>query len=350
MNNLSLNFLKTLFLTLKSGKNLTEGLTLMENFSKQPKERKLYANIRKDIQKGVLFSKAFGDRMSVSSEVVQFIAMAEKGGSFRTMLEKVIQYLEMKDRFYQESNDKIAMPILYFFLSALIVLFVNFYAIPNHTQESLQYSAQIQKLIAGHLAMAQVMGDVLFGILLVVALYFLVVMSAIFSQKRWIQMITKPLALVFPISSKLVRYFEKFILLTLIGEMLQNGISFKRAVLSAANSTDIAEFKNGFKDMLEMVSQGNPQWWDAVIFDKIEQSLLVGAGSMPQVGEVMVQLANQARMNALALGGKFFRLISVLSILLMAMAVFVEFFTVVLTQVLIQKGMISTVGGISGGF
>ena len=350
MNNLSLNFLKTLLLTLKNGKNLTEALALMEYHTPEKKEQKIYANIRKDVQSGMAFSQSFGARMSASKEIVQFVAMAEQGSSFRAMLEKVIYFLEQKERFYQESSDKIGLPILYFSLSTLIVLFVNFWAIPSHIEESLQYSKEIQALIAGHLALAEMMGHVLFGLLLMGAFYFFIVMSALFSQERWIQLIAKPIALVLPVASKLIRFFEKFVLLTLVGEMLQNGIAFKKTMQSAAKSTDIAEFKYGFGAILQKVSQGNPQWWESAIFEKLEQSLLFGAGSMPQVGEVMVQLGENARMKALTLGSKFFRLMSVVSILLMVMAVFIEFFTVILTQVLIQKGMINAVEGVPGGF
>jgi len=46
------------------------------------------------------------------------------------------------------------------------------------------------------------------------------------------------------------------------------------------------------------------------------------------------------------LSTKFFRLITFISIFMMAFAVFIEFFTVVLTQILIQKGMIDATRGL----
>lgn len=322
----------------------------MEGFSGNGKESKTYAAIRHDVQQGVPFSRAFGRHVSAPRDIVQFIAMAEKGASFRQMLEKVLHYLEIKERFYRESGDKISIPILYFVLSSIIVVFVRFYAIPQHLQESLQYDPAIQKLIEEHLKMAQTMGDILFGLLLVSAIYFTVVLVALFSHKGFIQGMAKPLALTLPISSKLIRYFEKFMLLTLLGEMLHSGIPFRRAIQGATESTDVGEFQEGFDEILERVVRGDPYWWNVSFFEAIERQLLMGAGSMMQVGEVMVQLADYARTNALSLGSRFFRLVSVASILLMALAVFVEFFTVVLTQILIQKGMISAVDGIQNGF
>lgn len=343
-------FLQTLHLTLKSGKNLSEGLKLMEGFGSDTDEHRVYSAIRQDLQRGIPFSEAFGTHVSAPRDIVQFIGMAEKGAAFGTMLARVLHYLEMKEKFYRESNDKIALPILYFMLSTLIVLFVRFYAIPDHIHESLQYDPAIQKLIADHLSIAQTMGDALFGLLLMSGSYFLIVMVALFSQKEVIQGIAKPVALILPVSSKLLRHFEKFLLLTLLGEMLQNGISFKRAIESAQISTDVTEFKEGFEEMLQRVTRGEHDRWKISFFEELEQRLLMGAGSMKQAGAVMVQLAEHARLNALMLGSRFFRLISVISILLMALAVFVEFFTVVLTQVLIQKGMISAVDGVQGAF
>lgn len=346
----AVTFLQTLHLSLQSGKSLSEALRLMEHLPTSTEEKKIYSSVRRDVQRGVPFSEAYGRHLLAPNDIVQFVAMAEKGGSFRRMLQKVVHYLELKERFYQESSDKIGLPTIYFLLSTLIVLFVRFYAIPHHIDESLQYDKQIQVLIADHLLMAQWMGDILFGLLLMSALFFLSVLSALFAQKRTLQMIAKPLALMFPVSSKMMKQFEKFILFTLLGEMLQNGISFKKAIQSAHNSTDIQSYKKSFETIEESIHRGERQWWSVSLFEEIERRLLFGAGSMAQVGEVMVQLAEKARTQALLQAGKFFRLISVISILLMAFAVFVEFFTVVLTQVLIQKGIINAVEGSGGGF
>lgn len=346
----AVTFLKTLNLSLQSGKTFSEALRVVEDVASTEKERSSHASLRADIQRGVPFSEAFGRHMSAPEDIIQFVSMAEKGGSFRRLLAKVLEYLEAKEHFYQESSDKIVLPLIYVTLSALIVLFVRFFAIPLHISESLQYDPKIQQLIENHLQIAQWMGNGLFVMLLISALYFLITLSALFSQSKFIQGWAKPLALVLPLSSKIIREFEKFMLLSLLGEMLQSGIPFRKAVQSASQSTNIVEFKEGFNRIEHSIVSGERQWWKSSFFDEVERRLLVGVGSMPQVGEVMVKLADHSRLKALASTGKFFRLMSVVSIMIMACAVFVEFFTVVLTQVLIQKGIISSVDGVGQAF
>jgi hypothetical protein len=60
----------------------------------------------------------------------------------------------------------------------------------------------------------------------------------------------------------------------------------------------------------------------------------------------MIEISNRARTDAMAASAKFFRVVTVLSILLMAFAVFIEFYTVVLTQMMIQKGLIDLTRGV----
>ncbi len=341
----ALTYLKTLFLSLQSGKSVGEALKILEELPESGPERSAHAKIRRDVQRGESFSEAFGRHMDAPRDIVLFIGMAEKGGSFRGMLEKVLRYVEMKEKFHHESSDKIGLPLLYFFLSCLIVLFVRFYAIPNHIAESLQYDPQIQQLIADHLRIAEGMGNVLFAGLLLSAAYFLIVITALFSQRGFWQGIARALALAMPVSSKILGQFEKFVLFTLIGEMLKSGIPFRRAIQSGGESTDVERYRRGFQQIEERIVRGERQWWSGELFDEVERRLLMGTGSMTQVGDVLLQLADRARMSALLQSNRFFRIVSVLSIVLMAFAVFVEFFTVVLTQVLIQKGIINAVDG-----
>lgn len=65
---------------------------------------------------------------------------------------------------------------------------------------------------------------------------------------------------------------------------------------------------------------------------------------MTQLGDMLEQFADRARLNALTTATKFFRIITIMAILLLACAVFVEFFTIVLTQVLIQQEIINQAG------
>jgi hypothetical protein len=136
-------------------------------------------------------------------------------------------------------------------------------------------------------------------------------------------------------------YFEKFILLSLLSEMIKNGVALKTAFKVASTSTLVPSIAKQFSTILERLSRGERNFWEISFFDDIEQHLLAGAGNVTQVGQIMSQFSDRARLNALSSATKFFRLITILAILLLAFAVFVEFFTIVLTQVLIQQEFIN---------
>lgn len=340
-----LTLLKTLHLSLENGKSLTNALALLHNTAKTKDERTAYANITRSIQEGASFSKAVEKYVSPSPDIIQFVSMAEKGGSFVKTLRSVVNYLEIKNKFHQESNDKIALPMIYFALTTVIIIFVRFFAVPFHLEEAKTYDPKIYALITDHLDMALILSNVLFGGLLLFSAYFFIVMFALFNYTGIVQGVAKRSASRLPMSSKIIEYFEKFILLSLLSEMLKNGVSLKTALKTASNSTLVPNIARQFKGILIKISRGEKNFWVIPFFEDIEQNLLSGAGTVVQLGDMLAQFADRARLNALTHATKFFRIITVMAILLLAFAVFVEFFTIVLTQVLIQQEVISQAGG-----
>lgn len=336
--------LKTLQLSLENGKSLTNALSLLQNTTKNKAERTAYANITLSIQEGASFSKSVEKYVSPSADIIQFITMAEKGGSFVKTLKSVVSYLEVKNKFYQESNDKIALPMIYFALTSMIIIFVRFFAVPFHISEAQTYDPKIYVLIAEHLEVALILSNLLFGGLLLFSAYFFIVMIALFNYSGLLQSLAKRYASYLPMSSKIIEYFEKFILLSLLSAMLKNGISLKVALKTAATSTLIPRIAKQFNGILFRVSRGEKNFWLIPFFEDIEQHLLMGAGTVTQLGDMLEQFADNARLNALTTATKFFRIITVVAILLLAFAVFVEFFTIVLTQVLIQQEIINQAG------
>lgn len=336
-----LSLLKTLQLSLENGKSLTNALMLLEGISKEKSEQRVYAKMTKAIQEGASFSNSIEKYVSPSPDIVQFISMAEKGGSFVKTLKSVVNYLEIKNRFYQESNDKIALPLIYFTLTSIVVIGIRFFAIPFHLQEASTYDPKIQVVIADHLHLAQNLSDALFGALILFSIYFFIVMIALFNYTGLLQGLAKQYASVLPISSKIIGFFEKFMLLSLLSEMLKNGVSLKTSFKAATSSTLVPSISKQFNTVLDRLSRGERNFWDIEFFEEIEQRLLSGAGNITQLSDMLGQFADRSRLNALTTATKFFRIVTIIAILLLAFGVFVEFFTIVLTQVLIQQEFIN---------
>ncbi|MDP3119537.1 MAG: type II secretion system F family protein [Sulfuricurvum sp.] len=336
-----LALLKTLQLSLENGKSITNALMLMQGITKDKSEQRTYAQITKAIQEGASFSKSIQKHLSPSPDIIQFISMAEKGGSFVKTLKSVVNYLEIKNKFYQESSDKIALPLIYFTLTSVIVIGIRFFAIPFHLKEASTYDPKIQVIIADHLQTAQNLSDLLFGLLVLFTIYFFIVMVALFNYTGALQGLAKQYASLLPISSRIIGYFEKFMLLSLLSEMLKNGVSLKISFKAAVHSTLVPSISKQFNTVLERLSRGEKHFWEIDFFEPIEQSLLAGAGNITQLGDMLGQFSDRSRLNALTAATNFFRMITIMAILLLAFAVFVEFFTIVLTQVLIQQEFIN---------
>lgn len=337
--------LKTILFTMQNGKSLSSGISLLAHSTKDKLERKIYSNIYEDLQSGTLFSESLRKNRIGSLDILNFIAIAEKGISFKSALEKIINYLEIKAAYERESNEKTNTPFLYLFLSSLVVIGVKFFAIPHQIQEAKNYSKEILSLIESHLSFAIFMSEALFFLLLLLIFYFFIFMTALFSNSHHIQNIAKTIAIRLPFSSKIVLGFEKFILFLMISEMLKSGITLKKALNASMANTGISKFKKALHEMLQDIQNDGKFIYHPSLFDPLEQRLLIGAKTSPQIGSILFEISLRAKDEALLLSKKFFRFVTALSIFLMAFAVFIEFFTVVLTQIIIQKGLIDMTRG-----
>lgn len=339
--------LKTLLFTMQNGKSLSSGISLLAHSSKDRQEQKLYSSIHEDLKSGTLFSESLRKNRIGSLDVLHFIAMAEKGISFKSALEKIINYLEIKAAYERESNEKTSTPFLYLFLSSLVVIGVKFFAIPHQIQEAQNYSKEILSLIESHLSFALFMSEALFFTLLVLIFYFFIFMTALFSNSHLLQSIAKSIAIRLPFSSKIVLGFEKFILFLMISEMLQSGITLKKALQASMTTITVSKYKKALHGMLMSVQNEGKFIYHSSLFDPLEQRLLVGAKTSPQIGSILFEISLRSKDEALHSSKKFFRFVTALSIFLMAFAVFIEFFTVVLTQIIIQKGLIDMTKGVA---
>jgi type II secretory pathway component PulF len=332
--------LKTLHFTIANGKSISTGMKLLADTAKMKQEKKIFTKIYKDIKDGYSFSQALLQQKVASIDIINFIKMAETSTSFKLALEKIIHYIEVKDEFQRESNSQTTLPVIYFTIATVIVFGVKFVAVPYQIAEASQYNKIVRDLVENHLQLAQTMTDILFIILVLIASYFFILLAALFSQHRSVQEIAKQIALILPLTSTIVMKFEKFMLFSMLGEMLQSGISFQKSMNSAILTTSVRKFKKAIKTTLNIIKHDGKLTLHSDLYDDLEKGLLAGVGSSKQVGLVMSEISDRARTDGLKLTTKFFRLITIMSIFMMAFAVFIEYYTVVLTQLIIQKGFI----------
>lgn len=332
--------LKTLYFTIRNGKSISSGMELLASAAKTKEEKKVYGKIYNDLKDGHSFSRALSKHKIGSIDIINFINMAEKGTNFKQSLEKIIHYLEVKDEFERESKSKTTLPVIYFSIASLIVIGVKFFAVPYQIAEVANYHKMVKDLVADHLHIAQVMTDILFISLVVIASYFFILLISLFGLSRTTQVIAKYLALLLPLSATIVMKFEKFMLFSMLSEMLLSGISYQKSMSTAIATTTVVKFKKAIKSTLENIKRNGKLILHPHLYDDIEQGLLAGVGSSEQIGLVMAEISDRARTDALDLTSNFFRIITLLSIILMAFAVFIEYYTVVLTQLIIQKGML----------
>lgn len=340
-NNIKIhNMLKTLLFTLENGKSLSSALELLSRTTSDSKDKKTYVTIYNDVKDGIVFSTSLKKHKVGSLDIIQFIGLAEKSLSFKESLKNIVEYIDVKDAFERETNEKTTLPFLYFLLAVIVVIGVKFIAIPYQLAKTEGYSKEIMDLITNHLHIAQIMTDILFIITIVLSTYLMTLVLALFGASHTTQAIAKDVGLLVPFISQIIKKFEKFMIFSMLGKMLQSGIPYKNVIVSAIQTTTIKPYQKAFQNTLDIIKTEGRFSFSHILYDDLERELMLGVGSSSQIGKVMLEISSRARADALKLTMKFFRMITAMALFLLSFAVFVEFWTVVLTQILIQKGMI----------
>ncbi len=339
--------LRTVLFSLQNGKGLSQAIKILKDNAKERKHKQTYSQIGQYLVEGNSLASALKRYCRCSDDVVYFVYVAQQSTNFASALGKVVGYLEIKDAFQEESSEKVTLPMIYFFLAVIVVFVIKFFALPYQFERAQQYSAEVLALIENHLLFAKHLSDVLIVLLALLAFYFFMTLAAVFSNTRTTQKAAKAVVTKLPFARRIVLCFDKFIVFTMLSQMLLSGLGIKQALQAALHTQSSKTFTDSFSVMLEtMRTQGKMEYPEAV-FDGVEKGLLQGVGSNAQLGVTFEQIGQKSKLEAMNLSKRFFRYITIAAILLMAFAVFIEFYVVVLTQLLLQKGLVNL--GNSGG-
>lgn len=341
----AVGFFKSILFSLENGRSISQALESMILHTKVKSEAKIYENILHSLKDGERFSIALNSQKIFTKEIISFVSMAESSHKFRESIKNILHFLESREEFFKSSSEKISLPFIYFLLATIVVLSLRFGVIPHQMGQIDSYDKSIIPIISDHLNNALFMSDLLFGVLLLSGAFFTIMLFSLFNNSRVIQNVSSSFALIFPLTSTIIKTFEKFMIFSMLSALLKSGVTLKNALLSARESTKVGSYKDIFNQMVENLKIGKKDFYNYEIFDEVEKGILSSVGSSAQLSGTFLDISKRNQYEALRLSGKFFRIMSATSIFLMASAVFIEFFAVVLTQTIIQKGMMNAAGG-----
>jgi type II secretory pathway component PulF len=290
----SVAFFKSLLFALENGKSIPQALESMILHARVKSETKIYEKILNSLRDGERFSSALAYQKIFSKEIISFVIMAESSNKFKESLKNILYFLESREEFFKSSNDKIALPFIYFLLASIVVLSLRFLAIPYQMEQIGNYDKQVIALITEHLNNALLMSDFLFGFLLISGTYFTIMLFSLFNNSRVIQNVSSSFALLLPLSSTIVKTFEKFMIFAMLGALLNSGVTFKNSLYSAYENTKVGSFKKIFLQMIENLKIGRKDFYNYEIFDEIEKSILSNVGTSSQLGVTFLDISKEA--------------------------------------------------------
>jgi hypothetical protein len=104
--------------------------------------------------------------------------------------------------------------------------------------------------------------------------------------------------------------------------------------------------------MLDDIKYGNKNFLtENMMFSNVQKSMFLGVSNSLQLGENLVKLGQLIKEDAYYGTVRFFRFITLFSIIMLASSVFLEFYSVVITQMIVQKTFVmDSLGSTAGKF
>jgi type II secretory pathway component PulF len=330
--------------SLTNGRSITFALDLIKRQSKSKSEQKRIDIAVNSIKRGDKMSSAFHRAKMFDNDIISYIKIAESSSYFIKIMNNILAFLEEKNRFLRDSKEKISMPIIYFILAIITIFGVKFFAIPQQIKQISTYSKDIQGLVAEHLSEAQFIANAILVIDIFVFFILIVFLYAIYGTKYFAKLF-KTISLHVPFVSNVVFLFDKFFTLLFFGQILQGGIDSKKSVLIMAEHTNNIRFLDYFKNILYKMKYGERDIFShKKIFTPFESDLIAGSSNSNQLGETFIKISNYSKNEAYTGFTSFFRFLTFFSIFLLSATIFLEFYAIVVTQLIIQSNLIQSIG------
>jgi type II secretory pathway component PulF len=304
------------------------------------------------LKEGHSITDSFKKARFLSKELISYIAIAEKSPNMRESMKNILEYLEDRNNFLKKSKEQISLPILYFVLALITILVVKFYAIDYQLQEATKYKGIIKAQIDIHLANASMYADIIFGILMVGMFLLFSFLYSIFGKSFGLQIVAKVIVSYIPMMARVSDYFEKFFILSLLGQILKSGVTLPKSLVITKDAVSNIKIKGSIEEMIEKIKYGDKSYLvDSGLFTNIQKGLFLGVRNSKELGENFLKLGQTSKDDAYFNATKFFRFMTIFSIAMLAMTVLLEFYSVVMTQMIVQKSyMIESLGSGAGRF
>jgi type II secretory pathway component PulF len=330
--------------SLSSGKSITFALNLIKNQSKSKFEKKRIDKAILQIKQGERISDALHENKIFDDDITSYIKIAESSSNFLKMLNQILQFLEEKNNFLSESKEKISMPIIYFILALVTIIGVKFYAIPQQIQQISSYSDKIKALVSEHLLEAHLIANTIFIIDILVFMILIIFLYSIYGTKYFTKSI-KFISLHIPFVAKVIFLFDKFFTLLFLGNILKGGIDIKKSVNIILRYTTNIKISKYFEEIIQKMKYGESKIFISnKIFTNFENDLVVSATNSEQLGDTFEKISKYAKSEAYSRFTSFFRFLTFFSIFILTATVFLEFYAIVVTQLIIQSNIINSIG------
>lgn len=338
MTNKDYYYLSTIANVLQNGRNITFALDILKDESNSYFEKKKLGKTIELIKSGLSISESLKQQKLISKELISYVQIAEKSPNMKDSFKNILSYLDDKNSFLKKSKEQIALPIIYFSLALFTVLTVKFYGIDFQLQEAEKYTGTIKAEITAHLFYADLFANLLFLLQMAGMFFLFTFLYAIFGSSFNLQVISKIIISYTPILSQIIDYFDKFFIFSLLGQVLKSGQTLSKSLHITKNSISNIKIKHSIDTALEKIEYGDKRYLlDSGLFSKLQKGVFLGVNSTAQLGENLIKLGEYSKEDAYFNATKFFRFVTVFSITILAMTVFLEFYTVVMTQMIIQK-------------
>lgn len=251
-------FIRQMSFMINAGLALTQALEIAMQQIQNQKFKDVVAQVLKDVQGGLAFSKSMDKHPKIFDNVVRnLIKAGEESGKLDLILERVADDLEKKQEFNSKVKGALIYPVIIIFAIIVVVVMLLLFMIPQMSQLFADRGAELPAPTRAVISASEFLRG-LGGVMTLIVLITAVVSYIYYRKTPSGRLVTDGMYLKLPIFGVLISKAQVASFARTFAMLISAGVPILDSLKLVGDSTKNSVFQNAISDARKKVEKGIP--------------------------------------------------------------------------------------------
>ena len=288
-------FLTQLSTYIKSGIPLTDSIAILENQTKNKKNKQLFSRIVYELNSGAQFSEALARQGKVFPKLlVNMLKTSELTGNLTEVLDDMAAYYKTADSNRKQIISALTYPSVVLVIAVIVLTFLLVFIVPKFEDIFNQLGSELPGITLFLINLSNFVQNNIITIVLVIAAVIIIMISMYKNIKKF-RYIVQYIAMHIPVIKDVLIYNEIVMFTKTFSSLIRHDVFITDSIEMLGNVTNNEIYKDIIKEAVTNLSMGeglSKAFENKWAFPRIAYEMLITGEKTGRLGAMMENVAN----------------------------------------------------------